>query len=483
GTLIDPLISAPYESETGAGLATNIVVNFEQAGLAAGFIPGDENFPLIDTATFGADPNNIALEALAYLELTAGTHRFGVVSDDAFRVSTGPVLTNANDLILGIFDAGRGATLPAGATEFDFYVEQDGLYPVRLLYDEGQGGASVEFYSVDLNTFERILINDRSNPRAVKAYTGRTAQVFVPTISISAVASGTTNVTISANAALTGGQITRVQFFSGTNQLGESTSSPFSFNWNTVEPGRYTLSAKATGNNGLTATSTNLNLLVGTPLSINFQAPTAELPEGFFADYGDLYGDRGNNHSYGWDVDNTANARDRNSANSPNELYDTFNHLQKPLPAGRVWEIEIPNGRYKVYGASGDPDNFDSVFDVLAEGVTFILGTPDTNKRFYDGSATVTLSDGKLTLSNGPTAANSKINFIDIFELPATDTGKPVLNPPTVSGGNFTVTWTGGGILESTASLSSPVTWTPLPSTGTHTEAINGRAKFFRVRR
>ena len=458
-------------ARTVTGLTTNLVINFEQTATSAGFIPGDELFPFVDPLASSGDPNNIAMEALAYLELKAGTHRFGVVSDDAFRVSTGPILTNADDVVLGIFDAGRGAGLPGGVTEFDFYVEQDGLYPVRLVYDEGQGGASVEFYSVDLDTFERVLINDRSNPGVVKAYTGRATQVFVPTVKIISPTNDTlfaiapTNVTFSVDAALTGGQITKVEYFYGTNKLGEATAAPFNFTFNNAEAGLLTVAAKATGNNGLSATSSAVSFIVGTPvLQINFQAASAETPAGYLADTGEIYGDRGNGHNYGWDVDNTANARDRNSANSTNELYDTFNHMQKPLPAGRVWEVEIPNGRYKVYGVSGDPDNTDSTFDVQAEGTSFIVGPASNSMRFLDGSAIVSVSDGKLTINNGPTASNNKINFLDVWSVPE-DSTQPKLNTPTLSGNTFTVTWT-GGTLEATTDLAPPVTWISLGSTG-----------------
>jgi hypothetical protein len=489
GTLIDPLTGEGYFNEIGDGLTTNAVINFQQAGTAVAFIPGDELFPFIDPGAFTPDPNNIAMEATAYLELAAGTHRFGVASDDGFRLTTGPLLGDTN-LVLGSFEGGRGETLPGGATEFDFFVEQAGLYPVRLLYYEGQGGASVEFYSVNLDTFERILINDPANPRSVKAFTSRATQIFVPTVSITAPAAGSvyanvpTNIAFTVNAAVQGGTIAKVEYFSGTNKLGESTTAPFGFTFANAEPGRYTITARATDAAGLSAVSAPVSFTVGTIVAaINFQAATAETPAGYLADIGEIFGDRGNGLSYGWDDDNTVHARDRNSANSPNELYDTFNHMQKidPLPAARQWEIQVPNGRYKLIGASGDPDNFDSVFDLLVEGQTFIKGTPNTGMRFIEGSVVVNVTDGRLSITNGPTAANNKINFVDIFQMPA-QTAQPVINHPTIAGNNITITWTGGGTLQGTSSLEAPVTWTDLGSSGTHTEPATASRRFFRVR-
>ena len=68
-------------------------------------------------------------------------------SDDGFRVS---LATSAFDsaFVFGQFNGGRGAA----DTVMDFNVTQAGLYPIRLIFEEGNGGASVEFSSVDLLT-------------------------------------------------------------------------------------------------------------------------------------------------------------------------------------------------------------------------------------------------------------------------------------------------------------------------------------------
>ena len=64
------------------------------------------------------------------------------------------------------------------------------------------------------------------------------------------------------------------------------------------------------------------------------------VPEGYLPDYGEAFGDRGNGFSYGWSRDITADARDRDVANSPDQRYDTFIHFQKGEAA--VWEIVLP---------------------------------------------------------------------------------------------------------------------------------------------
>jgi hypothetical protein len=170
---------------------------------------------------------------------------------------------------------------------------------------------------------------------------------------------------------------------------------------------------------------------------------------GYFNDYGAIFGLQPNGMNYGWDVDNTANARERNSVNSPDKRYDTFNHLQKPLPAGRSWEIEIPNGFYQVHFAAGDPDNVDSVFQHNIEGVLTETRFPGGGTNFFEFTKTVIIDDGRLTIGNGPFATNSKICYVDIYA--ATATTAPVIatqpQPVTVEdrhAATFSVTLSGG---------------------------------------
>jgi hypothetical protein len=105
---------------------------------------------------------NIAVESCAYLELTAGLHRFRIDTDDRSGIYAGlndPAATNA--LVLW---ENPGNT--ANST-FDFVVEAAGLYPIRCLWEETGGGAHLHLRSVDLNDQSEVLINDEANPAGV----------------------------------------------------------------------------------------------------------------------------------------------------------------------------------------------------------------------------------------------------------------------------------------------------------------------------
>jgi hypothetical protein len=150
------------------------------------------------------------------------------------------------------------------------------------------------------------------------------------------------------------------------------------------------------------------------PIRVNFQPASSPVPAGYLADGGVVFAARGNGQSYGWNADNTAQTRDRNASNSADQRYDTLTHLQKPANPDAVWEIALPNGSYSVRIVSGDAANFDSVFRVTAEGVLVVSGTPTTSTRWIEGTATVAVSDGRLTIRSGSGASNNKICFVDI---------------------------------------------------------------------
>jgi hypothetical protein len=156
----------------------------------------------------------------------------------------------------------------------------------------------------------------------------------------------------------------------------------------------------------------------GTPVSIhiNFQPGNVPVPANYLADAGLVYGNRGNGQTYGWTALNNQVMRDRNAKNSPDQRYDTFNSLQGAANPDAVWEIALPNGTYNVHVVSGDPSYFDSVFRINVEGVLTVTGTPNTATRWLEGTQTVTVSDGKLTVRSGAGASNNKICFIDITQ-------------------------------------------------------------------
>ena len=155
---VPPAIPAAFSTNTLVNL-----INFTKDPTVdpAGAFPYTDGFPGIDPSS----ADYLAMEAVAYLELPAGTNRFGMQSDDGFLLISGASLTDTNGIILG-----QSPFDPFGGT-FNFYAETAGLYPFRLVWFQTRGGAHVQWYSADPATGAPIaLINDTSNPASIKAY-------------------------------------------------------------------------------------------------------------------------------------------------------------------------------------------------------------------------------------------------------------------------------------------------------------------------
>ena len=151
-------------------------------------------------------------------------------------------------------------------------------------------------------------------------------------------------------------------------------------------------------------------------LHVNFQPAGATTPAGYVADVGAVYGDRAAGLSFGWDKDNRAHARRRNSPGSPDARYDTYNHMQKK-GGGTKWEVAVPNGLYQVRIVAGDSSATDSFHAMSLEGMPVLIaraGAPTPDARWFRSTSNVLVKDGRLTLSSYSAAKNNKIAFIDI---------------------------------------------------------------------
>jgi uncharacterized repeat protein (TIGR02543 family) len=70
------------------------------------------------------------------------------------------------------------------------------------------------------------------------------------------------DIEIKSNATDSDGSISKVEFFEGSNKLGEDLTAPYSLNWENVGEGNYSLTAIATDNTGSTTTSSQVNIVV-----------------------------------------------------------------------------------------------------------------------------------------------------------------------------------------------------------------------------
>jgi RHS repeat-associated protein len=140
-------------------------------------------------------------------------------------------------------------------------------------------------------TWSNVAKNDYSV--TAKAYdnqglttTSTTVIVIVttpPTVSITApatnavVASGS-NLTISATASDPDGSVAKVEFYRGTTLLCTITATPYTCTWSNVDPGIYSLTAKAYDNQGATTTSSPITLTAELAPAVNITTPVNNAP-------------------------------------------------------------------------------------------------------------------------------------------------------------------------------------------------------------
>jgi hypothetical protein len=153
---------------------------------------------------------------------------------------------------------------------------------------------------------------------------------------------------------------------------------------------------------------------------INFQPGLASLtvPPRYLADSGAAFGDRGNGFTYGWDA--ALNAVVRRASRSQDVRYDSFCQMQ--AGSSHYWEIAVPNGPYSVLIAAGDPLTQKNRYQIRAEGNSLLdaavaaTNASDCN-RWAEALGTVIVTDGRLTISNGPDATNNLLDFVEISAL------------------------------------------------------------------
>jgi hypothetical protein len=172
GHYLNPSTGMPYPNIAPQPTFTETsIINYNRdapGGASVGHLTPDVQFPGYPpgpTTPDGAQANMV-MEVLTYVELRAGIHRWVVASDDGFRVTPALSVNDPNNsIVLGQFNGGRGVA----DTTFSFIVKQDGLYPMRLIWEQGVGGANVEWEKIDLNTDPVTYIGINGDD-TIKAY-------------------------------------------------------------------------------------------------------------------------------------------------------------------------------------------------------------------------------------------------------------------------------------------------------------------------
>jgi hypothetical protein len=164
------------------------------------------------------------------------------------------------------------ARVAAIATGKSFRIEMDGAsIGTFTVPNTGnwQAWQTVTVNNVSLTAGQKIMrffaitgdfnLNNITFSSSVVTNTPPTVTLTAPANNATFTAPATINITATATDAE---GISKVEFYNGTNKLGEDASSPYSYTWTGVVAGAYSISAKVIDNGGLTATSSSRSITV-----------------------------------------------------------------------------------------------------------------------------------------------------------------------------------------------------------------------------
>jgi len=492
--------------------------------------------------------DNMAMEVLTVLDLQPGWYWTGVNSDDGFRVSFAANPLDATAVVADIADFGKGASDVNGL----FYVQQAGLYPCRLIWEQGGGGGSCEWYMQNTLNYQRTLVNENAVAGYIKAYqypAGASPASYVKSVSPNDPAGG-------IRAGVGVGKQVQVVIVDGSTAVDQN-SITLKLNGTAVSP----ITKNKVGNETTVTYSQPLpaNTLVTVQVSWTDAAPrssswsftTGVLPGNTFLieaeDFNTGGGQTvaaastmpylGNSYSnlnavLGIDflrphqADSPLyRARGTNSLQIPG--YPTNNLVNVPMDLGPGdfdrggWDMTVnykigwtganqwydytrtfPAANYNVYAALSHGDPPTSTSRVRASLQQITAGQTTTNQTVvqlgtFDGPATGGWGLNRLVpLMNGTQLASVPLSGTQTIRL-TTDSGdydflafvpggaaQIRINSIAIASGQVTITWSGGGSLEWTTSLTPTISWTPTGnSSGSFSEPVATTGnKFYHVK-
>ncbi len=243
-------------------------------------------------------------------------------------------------------------------------------------------------------------------------------------------------VTITATATPSSGTtISKVDFYRGTTLLGTDTSSPYSYTWNNVAIGNYSLTAKATDSKGAVTTSAAIAITVKTNV-----APTVSITA------------PANNASYSApaSIVISANAADSDGTLAKVDFYrgTTLLGTDTTSPYTYTWS-NVAAGSYSLTAKATDNSGGVTTSSAVAVTVTTATTTPPTVSLTAPASGASYVAPASITLAaSASAAAGATISKVDFYN------GATLLK--SVTAAPYSYTW--GNVATGNYSLTAKAT-------------------------
>lgn len=328
------------------------------------------------------------------------------------------------------FVSGSNITVSATATDSDGTISKVEFYQgatklgedITAPYSYVWSNVATGDYALTVKAFDNGNAVNTSSITSIRVLnnTPPTASITSPSNNASFITSS--NITINANAADSGGSIAKVEFFQGTNKLGEDLAVPYSYAWSNVAAGTYTLTVKATDNNGAITTSSTISVSVVQGGTISGKITKFGTTTPVVGATVKLY---------------------QGMTLTSSLVTDTSGNYTKELPAGSTYAVETTAAGYKlktqvnVSVIAGSTSTVNLALDTDSGPIAFVydvLGRissvvdPGGNKAVYQYDA----SGNLLSIAN----TSSNITYVTGFSPTSSAVGTPV----TIYGTKFSAT-------------------------------------------
>jgi hypothetical protein len=300
-------------------------------------------------------------------------------------------------------------------------------YDIKVEYFENVGGANIKFEWSSAQQTREVV------PQT-QLYSNSNPSVSITSPINNASFNSPATITINANASDADGTISKVEFFNGSTPIGSDLSSPYSFVWNNVAAGTYTITTKATDNLNAITTSSVVTVVVNN-VGGN-QSPTVSLTSPV------------NNASFNAPASITinANAADADGTISKVEFFNGSTPIGSDLisPYSFVWS-NVAAGTYTITAKATDNLNAVTTSSAITVVVkTIVVNQPPTVIITSPANNTSVNAPASITINANATDADGTISKVEFYNG-STQIGSDASAPYSyvwnnVAAGTYTIT-------------------------------------------
>jgi hypothetical protein len=313
-------------------------------------------------------------------------------------------VSNELSVVANAFDKDGNGTLAKvelfdGSTKIG---ELTGPAPYSLIWNNATNGPHML----------TVKVTDASGVSAMSAPVNITV-TGAPSVTLTSPSSETIvtapgSLSLQATASDPEGSVAKVEFYQDAEKLGEDTTAPYSFAWNSIQAGSYMVTARVIDSAGLTATSTGVPIMVNSP-------PTVELTS---AATGQVMAAPGAALL-------VANVSDTDSAIAKVDFYQgtTLIGTSTTFPYTFDW-TNIPGGNYNVTTKATDSHGAvttSAAINVIVNIAPSVSITSPVHKAMLTPLSNVVINAS----ASDPDGAITKVDFYIGTTLVGTDTTSP----------------------------------------------------------